>query len=307
MMQLDNDKIDRTVLALLYLGIHNGARAWKAFDWDAMNRLHEKGFMTDPRGKAKSVVFTEEGLREARKLLEELFSSDEQAAPSSIQNHAAAAGKPTTVGQTDRARVMNTKDLAFQFRITLRGIEPAVWRRIAVPAKYSFWDLHVAIQDAMGWLDYHLHAFRIQDPKTGAVAQIGIPDDSFEDVDPFLAGWKVPIVEYFREPGTSAEYEYDFGDGWEHEIVLEQVTDRIPRKRYPKCLDGARACPPEDCGGVPGYQELLEVLGDRTHEEYASMVEWLGRKYDPAAFSAEKVRFENPKKRWRIAFERDSV
>lgn len=75
-MTLDDDKIDRAVLALLYLGIHNGARAWKGFDWDAMNRLHEKGFITDPSGKAKSVVFTEEGLSEARKLLEELFSSD---------------------------------------------------------------------------------------------------------------------------------------------------------------------------------------------------------------------------------------
>ena len=75
-MTLDDDKIDRAVLALLYLGIHDGARAWKGFDWDAMNRLHEKGFITDPRGKAKSVVFTEEGLAEARKLLEELFSAE---------------------------------------------------------------------------------------------------------------------------------------------------------------------------------------------------------------------------------------
>ena len=75
-MTLDDDKIDRAVLALLYLGIHDGARAWKGFDWDAMNRLHEKGFISDPRGKAKSVVFTEEGLAEARKLLEELFSAE---------------------------------------------------------------------------------------------------------------------------------------------------------------------------------------------------------------------------------------
>ncbi len=75
-MTLDDDKIDRAVLALLFLGIHDGSRAWKGFDWDAMNRLHEKGFITDPRGKAKSVVFTEEGLAEARKLVEELFSTD---------------------------------------------------------------------------------------------------------------------------------------------------------------------------------------------------------------------------------------
>ena len=75
-MTLDENKIDRAVLALLYLGLHDGARAWKGFDWDAMNRLHEKGFISDPRGRAKSVVFTEEGLAEARKLLEELFSAE---------------------------------------------------------------------------------------------------------------------------------------------------------------------------------------------------------------------------------------
>jgi len=75
-MTLDENKIDRAVLALLYLGLHDGARAWKGFDWDAMNRLHEKGFISDPRGRAKSVVFTEEGLAEARKLLEELLSAE---------------------------------------------------------------------------------------------------------------------------------------------------------------------------------------------------------------------------------------
>ena len=74
LMELDDDKIDRAVLALLYLGIHDGARAWKGFDWDSLNRLHEQGFISNPRGKAKSVVFTEEGLSEARRLLEELFS-----------------------------------------------------------------------------------------------------------------------------------------------------------------------------------------------------------------------------------------
>ena len=121
---------------------------------------------------------------------------------------------------------MNTKNLAFQFRVTLRGIEPEVWRLIAVPAKYSFWDLHVAIQDVMGWLDCHLHAFRIQNPQTGQVDQIGIPDDSFDD-ETFLTGWEIPMNEYFKEPDNSANYEYDFGDEWEHAVVLEEVTSRI--------------------------------------------------------------------------------
>ena len=202
---------------------------------------------------------------------------------------------------------MKTKDLTFQFRVTLKGIEPEVWRRIVVPAKYSFWDLHVAIQDAMGWLDYHLHAFRIHNRDTGEADQIGIPGDSFQDDDPFLPGWAIPIVQYFREPGDRADYEYDFGDGWEHEVVLEETAARSLRKRYPVCLTGARACPPEDCGGVHGYEEMLAVLRDPSHEEHESMVQWVGGKYDPAAFSPAKVRFDNPKKRWQNAFERHGV
>ena len=202
---------------------------------------------------------------------------------------------------------MKTKDHALQFKVTLMGIEPEVWRRIVVPGNYSFWDLHVAIQDAMGWLDYHLHAFRIRNPETGDVDQIGIPDDSFEDEEPFLAGWEVPIINYFREPGDRADYEYDFGDGWEHEVVLEEIPSRIPQKKYPLCLDGARACPPEDCGGVHGYEEMLAALRDPTHEEHKSMVEWIGGKYDPAAFSPKKVRFDDPKKRWRNAFKRNGM
>jgi Plasmid pRiA4b ORF-3-like protein len=198
---------------------------------------------------------------------------------------------------------VTTKDRVYQFKVTLKEIEPTIWRRIAVPASYSFWDLHVAIQDAMGWSDSHLHAFRVRTPETGAEGAIGIPDDDgFEDEEVFLPGWEVPIGEYFREPGDRADYEYDFGDGWEHEVVLEEVSARAPKAKYPICVDGARACPPEDCGGVPGYEDMLQVLGDPDHEERESMLEWLGGSYDPAAFDAKKIRFDDPKKRWRVAF-----
>lgn len=205
-----------------------------------------------------------------------------------------------------RSRVtvrMNTKGLAYQFKVTLQGIEPEIWRRLLVPASYSFWDLHVAIQDAMGWLDYHLHVFRVRHPLTGEAAQIGIPnEDAFEGEEAFLPGWVIPLVEYFREPGDRADYEYDFGDGWEHDVVLEQVTGRIAKAKYPICLDGARACPPEDCGGVPGFEDMLSILRDPSHEEHESTPEWVGGRYDPAAFDPQKVRFDNPKKRWRTAF-----
>ena len=198
---------------------------------------------------------------------------------------------------------VKTKGIAYQFKVTLKGIEPEVWRRILVPASYSFWDLHVAIQDAMGWLDYHLHLFRIPHPDAGQTSHIGIPDDDpFDDEVECLPGWEVSLVEYFRKPGDRADYEYDFGDGWEHEVVLEQLSTRVPKTKYPVCLDGARACPPEDCGGVPGYEQMLEVLGDPTDEEHESILQWVGGSYDPAGFDAKKVRFDDPKKRWRNAF-----
>jgi hypothetical protein len=191
----------------------------------------------------------------------------------------------------------------YQFNITLKDIEPAIWRRILVPANYTFWDLHVAIQDAMGWLDYHLHLFRIIDPDSGELEEIGIPDDEpFEDDLDCVPGWERSMAHYFRNAGDHADYEYDFGDGWEHEVVFEGIFPREARTKYPRCIDGARACPPEDCGGVHGYQEMLKIIRNRSHKEHKSMMRWLGGKYDPNGFDPNNVRFDNPKKRWRIAF-----
>ena len=199
---------------------------------------------------------------------------------------------------------MEKRNLVYQFKITLKAIEPPIWRRVQVPSSYNFWDLHVALQDSMGWLDYHLHAFRILDPRTGEVLEIGIPsDDLFDDERPCLPGWEFPISDYFQAQGNRAEYEYDFGDSWEHEVVLEEIVERVPKSKYPKCIDGARACPPEDCGGLWGYQELLMTIRDPSHEEYESTLEWLGGRYDSETFDPKEVRFDNPKKRWRIAFE----
>jgi len=198
---------------------------------------------------------------------------------------------------------MIIKKHIYQFKIELKIIEPAIWRRIVVPATYSFWDLHVAIQDSMGWLDSHLHAFRIANPKTGNIDEIGIPnDDPFIDELIFLPGWELRISDYFIQPGDQCEYQYDFGDNWEHEVILEGVLLKEPKAKYPKCIGGARACPPEDCGGAHGYQEMLEIVRSPSHEEHKSMMEWLGGKYDPKAFNSNKVHFDNPKKRWRIAF-----
>jgi hypothetical protein len=185
----------------------------------------------------------------------------------------------------------------------MEEIQPPIWRRILVPEKYSFWDLHVAIQDAMGWQDYHLHMFRIRRKHAHEVDEIGIPDeDACEGDSEILPGWEIPISSYFQEVGDVAEYLYDFGDDWHHVILFEGILLKEKKKKYPQCLGGERACPPEDCGGVDGYYHLLEVLADSSDEEYEEVVTWVGGKYDANKFDAGKVKFDNPKKRWKIAF-----
>jgi len=189
----------------------------------------------------------------------------------------------------------------YQFKISLKEIEPTIWRRILVPEAYSFWDLHVAIQDSMGWLDSHLHAFRFGRQRSRFVTEIGIPmDDDFGAA--VLPGWEVSTAEFFDEVGEHGVYEYDFGDGWEHDVLLEGILLREKGRRYPCCVGGARACPPEDCGGVPGYYHLLEVIRDPSDEEYEDLRAWLGGNYDPGEFAMEKVKFHNPKIRWKQAF-----
>ena len=129
---------------------------------------------------------------------------------------------------------MDQKRHTLVFSITLRHIFPPIWRRIEVPASYSFWDLHVAIQDAMPWLDYHLHAFRMRNPVSGVIDEIGIPnEDAFEGEPIALAGWTIPLTAYFTSTHDGALYEYDFGDSWEQDVELESIGIRHPRTKYP--------------------------------------------------------------------------
>lgn len=193
--------------------------------------------------------------------------------------------------------VVKTKKV-YQFKIILKDIKPKIWRKIQVPEEYSFWDLHVAIQNAMGWGGYHLHQFVIMDPKYGEESWIGIPsDDEFIGAPTTIAGWKKFIRNYFPKQGCDrCCYEYDFGDGWEHDVKLEKILPAVPGFKYPICIDGARACPPEDCGGIGGYENFLEAISNPRHEEHKSMLEWVGGSFDPEEFDLQNVCFENPKK-----------
>ena len=192
--------------------------------------------------------------------------------------------------------------MIYQFKISLKATEPLIWRRILVPKSYSFWDLHVAIQDSMGWLDCHLHAFRFDKEQSLSGKDIGIPDDEGFADDNTLAGWEVPIVEYFQEPGQTCDYEYDFGDGWQHQILFERIASAETNQRYPQCLAGAGACPPEDCGGVAGYYRFMEIIANPGCAEYEDAIAWLGQAYEPDSFSPKEINFDNPSERWHLAF-----
>ncbi|MBW8332320.1 MAG: plasmid pRiA4b ORF-3 family protein [Prolixibacteraceae bacterium] len=198
------------------------------------------------------------------------------------------------------------KTHVLQFRIEIQGIFPPIWRRIQVPANYNFWDLHVAIQDALGWQDYHLHHFEIKGKGKRKAERIGIPDFSGSgDLPEVFPGWEILATTYFNDFGIQATYEYDYGDGWLHQVMLEGYLYRDPKIKYPVCIEGERACPPEDCGGVHGYENVLEMLANPEHEEHEEMSVWVGEDWDPEKFNPDTVKFDNPYKRWVYAFLKD--
>jgi hypothetical protein len=188
-----------------------------------------------------------------------------------------------------------------QFLVVLPGTDPLVWRRILVPEAYSFWDLHVAIQDAMGWMDAHLHEFEVVDPN-GQLQRIGIPLDDLDDIRPTAAGWDVPIAKVVVHGLGPVRYRYDFGDDWEHTLELEglEAADGGP---YPRCVAGAGACPPEDVGGTSGYADFLQIIRNPEHAEHAETLAWAGGTFDAHAFDPAAVEFDDPRKRWRRAFQ----
>lgn len=190
----------------------------------------------------------------------------------------------------------------YQFKIILEAFGGPIWRRIQVPETYSFWDLHVAVQDTMGWLDQHLHRFELVDPATGIEVNIGVPYEDFEWQPDILAGWKEKITHYFSEENHKALYFYDyFNDNWEHLVILEKIVPRQTGVRYPICLGGERACPPEGCGGIHGYRELLEAIANPRHSKYQEKVDWIGQTFEPRDFKAEQVSFDDPHRRLKTA------
>jgi hypothetical protein len=160
-------------------------------------------------------------------------------------------------------------------KVTLRHTKPPIWRRILVKGGMNLGDLHTAIQICMGWMGSHLHAFDIGGEQYGDPTAM---DDVANERRLTLNG-------LVKSGVTRFGYTYDFGDDWEHDILIEQAPPAGDGKFFPACIGGKRACPPEDCGGPPGYEDLLAVLADPAHPNHAAQLEWLGGEFDPEAFS----------------------
>lgn len=169
----------------------------------------------------------------------------------------------------------------YQFKIQLNGIEPAIWRSVQLNEESQLLDLHYATQIAMGWYDDHLYQFS----KDGSF--YGDPD-ALED-DKIIDDAEVDIADIFKNEKDAISYVYDFGDNWEHTITLEKIVDAKKPLEHMLCVGGKRNCPPEDCGGIAGYQEILETIKKKDTPEFEELVSWLGEEYDPEYFDANLI------------------
>jgi len=173
----------------------------------------------------------------------------------------------------------------YQLKVTLQGGTPPIWRRILVPGDVKLSQLHVVLQLVMGWYNCHFHQFisegvlyGVSENMFGDDLDLGLEDES-----------KCKLSQLLTQEKDFLLYEYDFGDSWMHKIVLEKIRPYEESLKVPSCIKGKRACPPEDCGGIWGYQGLLDIISDPTHAEYEEMREWTGEEFDPEAFSSEKI------------------
>lgn len=167
----------------------------------------------------------------------------------------------------------------YQIKVTLRDSKPPIWRRIQVTGDTTLNNLHLILQEVMGWEGNHLYQFIV------GQTYFGEPDPEFDAEDDS----KVKLSQIMQREKQKFIYEYDFGDSWLHEILIEKILPPEPGVSYPLCLKGKRACPPEDCGGVWGYGDLLETIKDPGDEEYEEMMDWLGGDFDPEAFDLDYI------------------
>lgn len=187
---------------------------------------------------------------------------------------------------------MSTPKSVYQIKVTLIGSKPPIWRRFLVPDTTTLYRLHDILQIVMGWQDYHLHMFTINgqiygDPEDDENGDLGTKNEA-----------RFKLNQALGREGSKFRYEYDFGDSWEHELIVEKILPAEKGIRYPLCVAGKRACPPEDVGGVWGYQKFLEAIGDPEHPEHDEYQEWTGGEFDPEHFDLDEVndRLRHPRR-----------
>ncbi|MCB9228486.1 MAG: plasmid pRiA4b ORF-3 family protein [Deltaproteobacteria bacterium] len=171
---------------------------------------------------------------------------------------------------------------AVDFHISIIGTDPLVWRKVRLSNHMTLNDLHWAIQGAFGWENAHLHAFYVN---TGRISGNEMDDLDDPDGDENTDSNGISIHDLIEQREKKFTYEYDFGDSWHHEIKIVGTEPLETPMKVPECIDGERCCPPEDCGGVWGFENFLEVMADPSHEEYADMKDWYGRRFNAEKFS----------------------
>jgi hypothetical protein len=185
-----------------------------------------------------------------------------------------------------------------ELKITLQGSKPPIWRKVAVSSDMRLSDLHKVIQIVMGWTDSHLHQFIVSDRSRKEARIRGLPGythfdrcisspqfelEDVEDESKIMLSELVPTV------GIKFIYEYDFGDSWEHLIEVVKIGPPAEGVKYPVCLAGKLACPPDDCGGIGGYYSMLEAIKDPKLEDYEDMLAWVGEDFDPERFDIDEI------------------
>ncbi len=187
-------------------------------------------------------------------------------------------------------RIPSTGAPLYRLKVTLRGSRPPIWRRFVVPSDITLEQFHYALQAVMGWTNSHMHQFEAG----GILYRPSSPKYDAEDES------RTILARVLRRPKESMRYEYDFGDSWLHDIVLEAVLPGEPQGIYPRIEAGRRACPPEDVGGIYGYERFLEALRDPTHPEHEDVREWIGEEFDPEAFSVPGAKVDTHRGRVRM-------
>ena len=171
----------------------------------------------------------------------------------------------------------------YQLKVTLHGSHSPIWRQFQVRSDITLGKLHLILQAVMGWTNSHLHRFLIRG------AQYGIPDESGLAPRKTMDEHKHRLKDLVSRKASRIIYEYDFGDLWTHELLVENILPPRAGVWYPVCHAGARACPPEDVGGIAGYENFLAAINNPRHPERQEYLEWIGGRFDPAAFDVNEV------------------